>query len=206
MRFDVVFFDFDGTLIDSAGAKREAFFRIFPSTAEHRATVATVLDADPEASRHVVIPRMVAAIQGRGLPLPAGRTAADLVRMYGEEALALAGRCPEMAGAEAMLRRLAGKAYRVIVSVTPQPDLETLLARRGWRDLVDEVHGFPAVKAEVVNRVLADRGIDPGRAIVVGDGTGDRAAAEANGCAFFAVGPDGLAGLPSMLGLEHVCG
>ena len=61
MRFDAVIFDFDGTLVDSAGVKYDSFFELFPATEQHRAVVKEVLVADPDGSRHVVIPRMVEA-------------------------------------------------------------------------------------------------------------------------------------------------
>ena len=64
-RFDAVIFDFDGTLVASAPAKRQAFFDIFPAAAAQ--AVEAVLVDDPDGSRHVVIPRMIAGARAQGI-------------------------------------------------------------------------------------------------------------------------------------------
>ncbi len=54
---DLFVFDFDGTLVDSAAAKRQAFYDLFPS--DCAAAVTAVLQRDPDGSRHALIPEMI---------------------------------------------------------------------------------------------------------------------------------------------------
>ena len=72
-------FDFDGTLVASAPAKRQAFFDIFP--AEAAPIVAAVLADDPDGSRHVVIPRMITGARAQALaeaPVQIGRSSSPV--------------------------------------------------------------------------------------------------------------------------------
>ena len=203
--YDVVFFDFDGTLVQSAGAKYEVFFAIFPATAGHRATVAQVLERDPDGSRYAVIPRMIEGIRARGLDLPPGHSAEDRIAAYAAAAFELVARSPEMPGASRLLQALGGRVHRVIMSVTPQAALDELIRRRGWQGLVEEAYGYPAAKPEIIARVLRRLGKAPGSAAVVGDGVSDADAALLNGCPFFGIsGPQDLESVADELGVELV--
>ncbi|MGE0212707.1 MAG: HAD family hydrolase [Parvibaculaceae bacterium] len=199
--FDVVFFDFDGTLVRSAEAKRDAFFSIFPDTPAHRAVIERTLAEDPDGSRHVVIPRMIEAMRTQGLEVPPG----DFVEAYGMAALSAVAACPAMPGAEALLKALQGRVRRVVFSNTPHEPLQSLIEGRGWESLMDELHGYPARKADIIRTVLARLGTAPERAAVTGDGVSDEAAARETGAAFFpAGGHEGLAPLAEALGLVDV--
>jgi len=195
--FDVVVFDFDGTLVQSAAGKRQAFFDVFPPGCG--AAVAAVLARDPDGSRHKVIPEMVAEADRRGLA--AGLEAATLVANYGKAVDRVLEHSEPMPGAEAVLRRAAAGATVYVASMTPHDDLVRFLARRGWLGLVKECFGYPHRKDEVVAMLLARHGIAPGRLLVVGDGVSDREAALGNGCAFHAIA--GAASLNDIPGLKE---
>lgn len=207
MRFDVIFFDFDGTLVQSAPVKHEAFFGIFPITSGHRSIVAQVLERDPDGSRYAVIPRMVEAMRAQNLDLPPGHSAEHRIAAYGAATRDAVARCPEMPGASTLLRALGGKVHRVVMSLTPQHVLEHLICQRGWQCLVEEVHGWPAAKPETIARVLRRLGKAPGSAAVVGDGPSDAEAAQLNGCAFYRISrSEDLLGIAEKLGAELVRG
>lgn len=188
MRFDAVIFDFDGTLVDSAAAKYEAFFALFPQTPAHRQVVANVLAADPDGSRHVVIPRMVERMRSEHLALPAGHSPEDRIAAYADVVLEAVAACAEIPGASTVLRELRAAECPVFISSnTPQEPLETLVQRRGWAALVAACYGYPNSKAATAQGLLSRLGITAGRLAVVGDGSSDRAAAEAVGAAFFPI-------------------
>jgi phosphoglycolate phosphatase-like HAD superfamily hydrolase len=181
--FDVYVFDFDGTLVDSAAAKRKAFFDVFPP--EFAPAVAAILERDPDGSRFSVIPKMIAEAQRRGVQTE-GLEASELADAYGskvEDAVSIA---PEMPGAGAALRAAAAKAVYV-VSMTPHSQLQDLLARRGWLQFLDGAFGHPHAKSSIVADLIVRHAILPGRLLVVGDGMSDREAADRNGCAYHAI-------------------
>jgi phosphoglycolate phosphatase len=187
MRFDAVVFDFDGTLVDSAGVKYDSFFKLFPATAHHRAVVKEVLTADPDGSRHAVIPRMIAAMRERGLEISKD----DLVARYGQIVEAGVSAALECPGATALLSRLKDGMDVYVASNTPQEAVRQQTELRGWRDWLKGVHGYPDRKADVVRAILDRKGLKPDRLAVVGDGISDEEAARVNHCVFIKIAEPG---------------
>jgi phosphoglycolate phosphatase len=180
MRFEAAVFDFDGTLVDSAGVKYQAFFGLFSDTVEHCAVVRDILRIDPDGSRHAVIPRMIAEMARRGLAVPQD----DAVAAYGRAVEAGVRTAPECPGASEMLMRLSNRMKLYVCSNTPREAVSKEIAARGWRQFLVSIHGHPERKQEVVRDILLRENIRPERLAVIGDGTSDKEAAIANGCAF----------------------
>ena len=204
MRFEAIVFDFDGTLIQSAEAKHEAFYRLFPDEMPYREIVAGILRNDPDGSRHDVIPRMLEAMAKRGLILPPGQSAIDRIGAYAQAVYAIQANVPECPGASDLLRDLHRRSTLYVSSNTPEVDLGTLLQKRGWVDFFAGWFGHPRSKRDTLNALVARHGGDPMRLAVVGDGESDELAATAVGCHFWRVcGPNALAGVPALLEGVH---
>jgi phosphoglycolate phosphatase-like HAD superfamily hydrolase len=183
MRFDAVVFDFDGTLVDSAGVKYETFFKLFADTTAHRAIVAEVLAVDPDGSRHAVIPRMIAKLREQGLLVPSE----DAVAAYGRLVEAGVSAAPECPGATALLSCLKDGMDVYVASNTPREAVRQQTEQRGWSGWLKGVHGYPEIKADVVRAILKRDGLKPGRLAVVGDGRSDEEAARVNHCVFIKI-------------------
>lgn len=204
MRFEAIVFDFDGTLIQSAEAKHEAFYRLFPDEEPYRDIVANALRDDPDGSRHDVIPRMVAAMTKRALALPPGQSAVDRIGAYAQAVYAIQANAPECPGATDLLRTLHRHATLYISSNTPEVDLATLIEKRGWRPYFAGWFGHPRSKKHTLTTLVAKHGGDPKRLAVVGDGESDELAAASVGCHFYRVcGPKALAGIAALLEGVH---
>jgi phosphoglycolate phosphatase-like HAD superfamily hydrolase len=182
-RFEVAVFDFDGTLVQSAERKHQAFFDIFPP--ECGAAVASVLATHPETSRYDVIPLIIAEAERRGMTVAV--SVADLISAYSAEAMASVADAPELPGAGRIIRAFAQRMATFLLSATPTNDLAVLLAKRGWTPHFSGVFGYPSEKTKVVASLLSRYAIAPSRLLMIGDGTGDLLAARANGCEFFRV-------------------
>jgi phosphoglycolate phosphatase-like HAD superfamily hydrolase len=185
-RFDIAVFDFDGTLVQSAAAKRQAFFDIFP--AGHAPLVAAVLEQDPEGPRSRVIPLMLQRIAAVGGAME-GLTAESLLAAYGEAVRRGVRASAEVPGASDVLRAMARLGSAYVFSATPDDELAAEIGRRGWREWLGGTYGFPNRKAEVLAMLLERHRCPAKRALVVGDGSGDEAAARANGCPFMKAEP-----------------
>lgn len=180
-RFDLVVFDFDGTLVQSAEAKRRAFFEIFPERCAP--AVEAVLTRDPDGSRHVVIPAMVDEASARGFDVTNIKTE-ELVAAFARQVAFSVASAPEVPGAVEALELASIRAAAYIFSMTPHDELVVQVERRGWGSIVRQAWGFPNRKPEVLAMLLARHACPPDRALVVGDGVSDEAAARANGCEF----------------------
>ena len=203
---DVIFFDFDGTLVDSAAVKRNCFYSVFPNTPESRFIVSAVLFENPEASRYEVIPRMIEEMLSKNLPLLQGTTAEIAIETYTHQVLAAVMACEEMPGAGRLLAALSTRCTICIASNTPDGDLRKLVEARNWHELVKSIDGYPRRKTDIIRDRLSGFGVSPNRPLVVGDGRSYEQAAEANGCAFLKIAQSGdLLRLAAMLGIENVC-
>jgi phosphoglycolate phosphatase-like HAD superfamily hydrolase len=201
MRFDAIVFDFDGTLVDSAGVKYDSFFKLFPATENHCAVVKRVLAADPDGSRHAVIPRMIDGMRKRGLDVPGN----DHVSRYGEIVEAGVSAAPECPGAGDLLASLHGRAKLYIASNTPQDAVRKQAELRGWSKYFDDIFGYPARKVDVVRELVRTHGTRPDRCAIVGDGISDEEAARVNGCIFIRIElPSELADVARQMELTHV--
>jgi phosphoglycolate phosphatase-like HAD superfamily hydrolase len=201
MHFDVAVFDFDGTLVQSAELKHRVFYEVFP--AECASVIASILHAEPEASRYSVIPRIVAESRRLEIALAGGDTD-DLVAKYADRAVAGVRTAPEVPGAERVLQTFFRSAAIYVSSATPQQQLQSLLANRGWTSFISGVYGYPNKKGETVAFLLKQHAIPPSRLLVIGDGESDRMAAEQNGCAFFHISqPTDLSRVISFAGVAY---
>jgi phosphoglycolate phosphatase-like HAD superfamily hydrolase len=202
----VIFFDFDGTLVDSVAIKRNCFYSVFPNTPAYRFVVSAVLFDNPEGSRYDVIPRMIEEMLSKGLALLPGTTAETAIESYTEQVLAAVMECNEMPGAGRILRALSMRCTVCIASNTPESDLRKLVEARKWHELVSSVDGYPRRKTDIIRERLSEFGVSPHRALVVGDGRSDEEAAEANGCAFHKIAHSGdFLRLAAVLGVANVC-
>ena len=205
MRFEAVVFDFDGTLIQSADAKRDAFFQLFPDEPRYREVVAGVLDEDPDGSRHDVIPRMIERLSERALDLPVGHNETDRIGAYAQAVFAAQAASDECPKAGEILEALHGRCALYVSSNTPEVDLVTLVGRRGWNRFFDGIFGHPRDKIGTLAEIVRKHGGDPARVAVVGDGESDEQAAAAIGCPFFRIcGPQALTGIAERLEAAHV--
>jgi len=207
LRFKAIVFDFDGTLVQSAAAKRSAFFDLFPSTPAHAAVIERVLADNPEGTRFTLVPLMIGAIARAGLALPDDPSPERLVATYSEIVFAAVARAPELPGASTLLERLSRRAILTICSSTPDEPLKELVEARGWTRLLDGVFGLPMTKTAHIAGLMAQHGLSPVEVAMIGDAEGDEAAAAANGCAFFGIeNPEDLAGVAAELGAGDVQG
>ncbi len=171
---DLFVFDFDGTLIDSAAAKRQAFYDLFPS--DCAAAVTAVLQRDPDGSRHALIPEMICE-SGR-----AGLDASALVTAFGEGVRRRVTAASAVEGAEAALAWAARRGTACVFSMTPHEELQDAIVRRRWMRYLAGAWGYPNQKPKVLSDLMERYGAAPDRAIVIGDGVSDEEAARRNGC------------------------
>lgn len=176
-----IVFDFDGVILESANIKTEAFLELYAAYPEKLAAIRDYHVGQAGISRYVKFEHIQKNILG--LPYTAedkARVSAAFERLTRERIF----RCPEVPGAERLLRGLRGRVLRVVGSGTPQPELDLIIQKRAMEGWFDEWWGTPRVKAEIIRDVMARHDVSADRVLMVGDGMSDYQAAAETGARF----------------------
>ena len=186
-----VVFDFDGTLVDSNGIKREVFFEIVRDQDPGGEIVAGVFERWPLADRYEKTRRIAEEMNERKL-LPAHSSteewASRLANTYTAECESAITCCAEMPGATETLDELSDKGLLLFInSATPVEPLRRILQLRNWTHFFREVYGVEASKAENLEEIALTTKTKPAEIIHIGDQYDDKHGAEEFGCHFVAM-------------------
>ncbi len=182
--FELVFLDFDGVVVQSNDIKDRAFEKIFAQVPEHRDELMAYHmghNAVPRREKfRYAVHEVVRAPEGDAL---VDRWVSQFEHLTREEVI----ECPYVSGAERFLSRVSETLPLVLVSATPQVDLDLIVDRRGLRPYFSEVHGANAPKSLVMRKVLEARSMSAARTLFLGDSPEDLTAAQKAGVAFLGI-------------------
>jgi HAD superfamily hydrolase (TIGR01549 family) len=190
MKWQAVFFDFDGVILDSVHVKTEAFAQMFRQYGPNieRAVVEYHLE-------HGGISRFekFKHYYNNLLHTPVSE---DQLQTLGEEfselVLAKILESPFVSGAQETLRELASERIPAfVVSGTPEEEVKSIVDNRGLSAFFQEVHGSPRVKDEILLDIIWRRGFVPARCLFIGDAMSDYKAARSVGTRFLGIMPKG---------------
>jgi phosphoglycolate phosphatase-like HAD superfamily hydrolase len=180
-RYATLFWDFDGVIKDSVAVKAAAFERLFaPFGAALAARVRAHHECNGGMSRYEKLPLYLQW---------AGHSASEAeVSAYCEQ-FSVAVRqatidSPWVPGAREYLLANRARQCLVLVSATPQGEMEDILRAVGIASCFHEVHGAPTPKLQAIQAALERRGCAPADALMIGDSDSDYVAAKAAGLAF----------------------
>lgn len=188
-RYQAVFFDFDGVILESSGIKCVAFRALYQ---EHGTDVAEAAVAYHQAHRDVCRRKTIRQCHSRLLGISLSRDALDeLARRFSgliEDAVVASGWVP---GAEALLDHHCRSLALFVVSRMPESELQRIVRRRGLSGCFRAVRGAPPDKVPIIRALLHDHRLFPDRTLFVGDSLGDWEAAHATGLGFIGRVPPG---------------
>lgn len=184
-----VAFDFDGTLVQSNGIKRQAYYEV----ARRLGDVSDIVDwalSECSGDRRAVLGAIVekAAETGK-LPRPGSRPWTDLlVEKYSEICEDAIVACPVVPGAIEALDALRLQGKRLFVnSSTPLAPLGAVLRRRSMVGYFCGIYGSEGTKPGNLRLALSSVGAGAEEMVFVGDNEVDLAAAQEVGCHFIGV-------------------
>ena len=173
----LVFWDFDGVIKDSVEAKTESFFKLFKPFGE---VVAEKVREHHEAhggmSRFEKFPIY---LQWAGLESNQS-TISEYCEQFSQRVLQGVIDAPWVAGVERYLRSNFHQQTYILVSATPQDELEHILHVLDLTKCFAEVYGAPISKRDAIGKTLLVRGLDARDCLMIGDAQADLDAAVAN--------------------------
>lgn len=204
---DALVFDFDGVIMDSATIKRTAFAALYDDQPEPvRRAIAAYLGRRGGQPREVKFRH----IEGQILKAPPSRARIDeLCQRFKRTVAAQLEAAPMIPGAMEVLETWQGRLPVILLSATPQRELEEIMERRDLARFFDEIIGAPPDKVAALGNLLVRRHLTPGSTVMIGDSYNDYRAARSNGTAFIGVTADPTASpfsadTPSVIDLREL--
>ncbi len=179
--FKIVFWDFDGVIKDSLTVKTEGYAKLFlPFGEKVVERIKQHHKANGGISRYDKIPLY---LNWAGEPAEPNQ-----VREYCDRFSNLVKQAvidsPWVTGVQKYLESYHMRQFFVLITGTPQEEIEEILHSLKITHYFQEVYGAPKIKFEMVRNVLNRLQCPPEKALVVGDSSSDLEAAEKNNVAF----------------------
>lgn len=173
----IVFWDFDGVIKDSVDVKTEAFVRLFSVYgANAAARIKKHHEASGGVSRYEKIP-----IYLRWVGLPYDKNHVDqFCSRFSDAIFEAVVDSPWVPGVKEYLLEHYECQHFVLVTASPQKEIESIIDKLGIAHYFRQVYGTPAEKKSVIAAVLREQKIEAADALMVGDSETDRSAADAN--------------------------
>lgn len=173
----LIFWDFDGVIKDSVEVKTQAFVQLFqPYGVEVAERIRVHHEANGGMSRFEKIPLY---LEWAGESATSERID-EYCQRFSRFALQSVIDAPWVAGAEAFLRSNLYQQAFVLVTATPQGEIEEILAALDLRPCFMDVYGAPMSKKDAIRTILATRQLGPQHCLMIGDANADWEAAQAN--------------------------
>jgi phosphoglycolate phosphatase-like HAD superfamily hydrolase len=178
---EVLVFDFDGVILESADIKTRAFREMFAAHPDWVEEIIAYHEANAGISRFLKFRHIYGHMLGRPL-------GPEEERVLGERFAALVieevVRCPFVPGALELLQAYSGRRPLFVASGTPDDELRRIVAARNLAALFRGVYGAPKGKPAILEEILTMTGTPRASLLFVGDGWSDYEAAEAAGVGF----------------------
>jgi phosphoglycolate phosphatase-like HAD superfamily hydrolase len=177
----LVFWDFDGVIKDSVDVKSTAFENLFLPYGRDVATrVRQHHESHGGVSRFEKIPLYLS--WGDEPTNPA--KIEEFCDRFSSLVLQAVIDSPWVPGVREYLLLNNIKQYFVLVTATPQDEIQQILVALDIAHCFREVHGAPKHKTSAINDVLARINCAPSNALMIGDSDSDLTAAQANSVPF----------------------
>lgn len=176
-KYQPIFWDFDGVIKDSVDVKTQAFVCLFNSYGLDVAEkVRTHHEANGGMSRFDKLPIY---LRWAGEE-PSEERVHEFCGRFSQLALQGVIDAPWVPGAENYLRTNSHRQIFVLVSATPQDELDHILRALDLHKCFAAVFGAPTSKKDAIRMTLESRGIDPLDCLMIGDARADMEAAQVN--------------------------
>ena len=201
-KIKLVFFDFDGVVLDSARIKTEAFPEVFAEFPEHSDAITKYHIDNQGISRYEKFEWIYSTLLNEELT---DEKSKELGEKFSEIVLERVLTCEPITGAMEFLQLLKDKGIpAVVASGTPYKELLTIIHKRELDHFFADIWGSPMHKAEIIKILTGIHGLKPEECLFLGDASTDYEAAKAKGVPFQAVYSDDMIGFWESKGEETI--
>jgi phosphoglycolate phosphatase-like HAD superfamily hydrolase len=180
-RASIVFWDFDGVIKDSVAAKSDGFERLFLNYGcEVASRVRRHHEAHGGVSRYEKIPIYLSWVGEPGSAAQVQQFCEDFSKLVRQAVID----SPWVPGVREYLQKHCGRQRFVLLTATPQEEIQEILVTLDIAYCFESICGAPAPKASAIADILRYPHNSAENALVIGDSESDLAAAEANGVTF----------------------
>jgi HAD superfamily hydrolase (TIGR01549 family) len=177
----VIFWDFDGVIKDSVAVKSLGYEKLFlPFGEEVVKLVNQHHEAHGGVSRYNKIPLYLDWAGETTNPIQIQ----EFCRRFSNLVQQAVIDSPWVPGVHKYLKSNHARQDFILMTATPQEEIERILDALGITHFFQEIHGAPKTKMKVVSEVLNRLHFQSQEALVVGDSKTDLKAARANSVAF----------------------
>ncbi|MFQ5787435.1 MAG: HAD family hydrolase [Thermodesulfobacteriota bacterium] len=180
----VIFFDFDGVIVESVDIKTNAFAELFEQ--EGGDIVKKVVDyhlKNTGVSRYEKFRYIYEEILNSPLTENEFKILCDKFANLVVESVIKA---PYVKGIKEFLENYSARYKCFVVSATPQKEIEEIIQKRNISHFLKAVYGAPTKKSDAVKEVRMQENIDSHDAVYIGDALSDYEAATSNAVKFIA--------------------
>lgn len=180
-RAELIFWDFDGVIMDSVSVKTSAFEKLFlPYGQKIAHRVAEHHKVHTGLSRFEKMPLYLTW---------AGENVTDgligkFCDLFSEAVFQSVIESPWVSGVNEYLCRHYQEKYFVLVTATPQLEIEKILSTLEINHFFRQVFGAPMLKKDAIRSILAKQKVKPDSTLMIGDAETDLLAAQANSVPF----------------------
>lgn len=175
MTIRTLILDFDGVLVESNEAKRQAFEDLFAMYPPYSRAMMDYHLANHALPRMLKFEHCVHRIMG----LPGDQESVlNMAERFSGLVMNRVINCPEVSGTGDFLKEFSRKVPLYISSTTPMEDLHQIIAARSMGHYFQVIFGDPPVpKADAIRAVLEREKVLPSEVVFVGDAPSDYQAA-----------------------------
>ncbi|XDD45058.1 HAD family hydrolase [Leptospira sp. WS39.C2] len=180
-QYKIIFWDFDGVIKDSVHIKTKAYLDLFPKAdAVIKGKIKDHHLRNGGISRFVKIPLYLEWNEIEVSDENISKYLAEFANIVTNAVI----QSDWIPGVEAVISQKLKNQVFVIVTGTPQNEIESIVEKLNIADKFDKIFGSPAEKSEVIKSSLIHYPINPKDALMIGDSESDFKAAYQNGIDF----------------------
>jgi phosphoglycolate phosphatase-like HAD superfamily hydrolase len=172
-----IFWDFDGVIKDSLDVKSDAFEKLFLLHGKEIAKrVRLHHEKNGGVSRYDKIPLYLSWVGKE----PSATTVQFYCTQFSKLVMQAVIDSPWVPGARELLEKHYKKIKFVLVTATPQDEIEEILSALNISHFFCEVYGAPTKKLDAIKKILRYYNIKPGKTMMIGDSNSDYEASTAS--------------------------